>query len=250
MAFKLRDNVAETSTTTGSGDIDLAGAVTGYNSFGSFLSTGDTTWAQIRNVDVPTEWLSAVVKYVVGNDLEIVTVLDGTNGAGNAVSFSAGVKQVVCGLPAAAAPKLVGFAYGEYTANASLTDVIPFDDTLPGSSEGTQIISVPYTIKHADSIIRLRFSAVGTVNIIAGITAALFEGTTVRGVGHQTVHTAGTIVSVAAMCAYAAGGTGSKTFSVRAGPNISATARLNGNGASRFWGGAARSILTVEELRP
>ncbi len=101
MAFKLRDNVAEISTTTGSGDIDLAGAVTGYNSFGSFLSTGDTTWAQIRNVDVPTEWLSAVVEYVTGNDLEIVAILDGTNGAGNAVSFSAGVKQVVCGMPAA-----------------------------------------------------------------------------------------------------------------------------------------------------
>jgi len=42
MAFKLGDRVRETSTTTGTGALSLAGTAVGYQSFASALAHGDT----------------------------------------------------------------------------------------------------------------------------------------------------------------------------------------------------------------
>ena len=60
MAFKLADFVKETTTSTGTGSITLAGAETGYQAFSAKLTIGDTTTYSIRAVDgtgAPTgEW--------------------------------------------------------------------------------------------------------------------------------------------------------------------------------------------------
>ena len=48
MAFKLFDRVQETSTTTGTGDFTLSGAVTGFRTFASRYSTGDTLYYGIQ----------------------------------------------------------------------------------------------------------------------------------------------------------------------------------------------------------
>ena len=42
MAFNIADRVKETTTTTGTGSISLAGAVTGYVSFSSAIGNGNT----------------------------------------------------------------------------------------------------------------------------------------------------------------------------------------------------------------
>ena len=47
MAFVLNDRVKETSTTTGTGNIALGGAVAGFETFGSGIGNGNVTYYAI-----------------------------------------------------------------------------------------------------------------------------------------------------------------------------------------------------------
>ena len=49
MALIVNDRVKETSTTTGTGTLNLAGAEQGYESFVSGIGTGNTTYYAIEN---------------------------------------------------------------------------------------------------------------------------------------------------------------------------------------------------------
>ena len=102
MAFKLADFVKETTTSTGTGPIALAGAATGYQAFSAKLSIGDTTTYSIRAVDVtgaPTgEWELVGGTYTGVNTLSRDTVLASSNSDAS-VSFSAGTKEVYITMP-------------------------------------------------------------------------------------------------------------------------------------------------------
>lgn len=105
MAFVIADRVKETSTSTGTGDFALAGAMTGYIRFSgiSGIAVGDTSFYCIQGVDgagAPTgEWEVGLGTYSAANTLTRTTVLASSN-AGAAVSFSAGTKQVFLTVPA------------------------------------------------------------------------------------------------------------------------------------------------------
>ena len=49
MALVINDRVKETSTTTGTGTLSLAGAVTGFETFSSAIGNGNTTYYAIVN---------------------------------------------------------------------------------------------------------------------------------------------------------------------------------------------------------
>lgn len=102
MAFKLGDRIRETSTTTGTGSLTLAGAVTGFATFASVLSTGDTTWYAIV---LGANWEVGLGTFTSPGTLARTAVLSSSN-AGAAVSFAAGDKDVFITTPAAA---LAGF---------------------------------------------------------------------------------------------------------------------------------------------
>jgi hypothetical protein len=55
MALVINDRVKETSTTTGTGTFNLAGAETGYESFVSGVGTGNTTYYAIE-LNAAGEW--------------------------------------------------------------------------------------------------------------------------------------------------------------------------------------------------
>lgn len=97
MAHISEDRVLETSTTTGSGNFTLAGAVTGYRTFAATMATSDTCWYAIWGVDAngsPTgEWEGGLGTYSATNTLTRTTVLESSNG-GTVVTFSAGTKYV------------------------------------------------------------------------------------------------------------------------------------------------------------
>ena len=97
MAFVAEDRVREGSTTTGTGALSLGGAVSGYRAFSSVMSNGDTCQYAVW---LDAEWETGIGTYnSSGNTLSRTTVLSSSN-SGNAVSFSAGTKQVVITLGA------------------------------------------------------------------------------------------------------------------------------------------------------
>lgn len=91
------DRVKETTVTTGTGDITLAGAVSNFQRFSDVFSVGDTTFYSIVSDD--TGWETGVGTYSALNTLSRGTVLESSN-SGNKVSFSAGNKSVFVTYPA------------------------------------------------------------------------------------------------------------------------------------------------------
>ena len=92
------DRVKETSTTTGTGTLTLAGAVSGFRSF-SVVGNGNQTYYCI---ELNTEWEVGIGTYTTsGTTLSRDIVLASSN-AGALVSFSAGSKNVFITDPAEA----------------------------------------------------------------------------------------------------------------------------------------------------
>jgi hypothetical protein len=97
MALIVEDRVMETSTTTGTGDFTLAGAVAGFRTFASVCAVGDILYYVIEAVDTngtPTgDWETGSGTYSASNTLTRTTV-DKSSNSNAAVSFAAGTKRV------------------------------------------------------------------------------------------------------------------------------------------------------------
>ncbi len=93
------DRVRETSTTTGTGVLTLAGAVAGFRTFASVMADADTAHYVVSNRDA-AEWEVGLGTWNTGGLFTRTTVLSSSN-AGAAVNFSAGTKDVHLTLPAA-----------------------------------------------------------------------------------------------------------------------------------------------------
>ncbi|NUX58662.1 hypothetical protein [Paraburkholderia youngii] len=107
----MADRVWETTTTTGTGALSLAGTVPGYVTFSSVCSNGDTCYYALQSVDGvgnPTgAWEVGVGTYnTSGNTLSRTTVLASSNG-GALVSLATGTTQVWLDFPAFLGNKVV-----------------------------------------------------------------------------------------------------------------------------------------------
>ena len=98
MAFVLADRVRETTTSTGTGTITLAGAVTGFQTFAA-IGNANTTYYTIAGQGT-SEWEVGIGTYTSsGTTLARNTVLASSN-SGSLVNFSSGTKDVFCDYPA------------------------------------------------------------------------------------------------------------------------------------------------------
>ena len=87
------DRVRETSATTGSGDISLAGAVSNFQAFSGSCANGDVFFYAIVNRSA-AEWEVGLGTYNSGaNSISRTKVISSSN-ADAAVNFSAGTKDV------------------------------------------------------------------------------------------------------------------------------------------------------------
>lgn len=164
MALQWKDRVLETSTTTGTGALTLAGAVAGFRTFASVCSVSDTAYYFIEAVNsqsVPTgEWETGLGTYSGANTLTRTTVLASSNG-GAAVNFSAGTKRV-------GISDIAG-ARGTVPLGSAGAPALSFDgDSDTGVySPGTDTISV--STAGAE---RVRITSIGRVGV--GTTAPAF----------------------------------------------------------------------------
>jgi hypothetical protein len=98
MPLVLKDRVKETTTTTGTGTVSLAGAVAGFDSF-SVIGDANTTYYAIV-AQTPGEWEVGIGTYTSsGTTLSRDSILASSN-SGSAVNFSAGTKDVFVTYPA------------------------------------------------------------------------------------------------------------------------------------------------------
>ena len=145
MALVINDRVKETSTTTGTGTFDLAGASDDFESFVSGIGNGNTTYYCITNTGSDEfEVGIGTVTDAATDTLSRDTVLSSTN-SDALVDFSAGAKEVFCTIPAKKAMSPVMQATGYVVTHASTLDE---DQTLdsgvlagPVTVTGTQTIT-------------------------------------------------------------------------------------------------------------
>ena len=116
MALVLNDRVKETTTTTGTGTFTLAGAVTGFETFGAGVGNSNTTYYAVT--------LPGSAEFEVGlgtlnsdsSTLARTTVISSSN-SDSAVNFSSGTKTIFCTIPASKSVFL------DASGNAILTSV-------------------------------------------------------------------------------------------------------------------------------
>ena len=103
MAFVVNDRVKETSITTGTGTLNLAGAVSGFQTFVAGIGNSNVTYYAIVN-DSGTEFEIGIgtVTDASPDTLSRTTILESSN-SDSAVNFSSGTKTVFCTLPASKA---------------------------------------------------------------------------------------------------------------------------------------------------
>ena len=100
MALVINDRVKETSTTTGTGTLSLAGAVTGFETFVAGIGNSNTTYYAIVNtVNAEFEVGLGTVTDASPDTLARTTIISSSN-SDSAVDFAAGTKNVFCTLPA------------------------------------------------------------------------------------------------------------------------------------------------------
>ena len=140
MALVLKDRVKETSATTGTGTLTLAGAVTDFDAF-SVIGDGNTTYYTIA-LTGGDEWEVGIGTYTAsGTTLSRDTILASSN-SGSAVNFSSGDKDVFVVYPAGKA--VYEDAAGDVTAGGSITgeEMVASNGLFVNS----QSISVNYTV--------------------------------------------------------------------------------------------------------
>ena len=145
MALVFKDRVKETSTTIGTTDFVLLGAVSGFQAF-STVGNGNTTYYTAIN---GTEWEVGIGTYsTTGPTLARTTVLDSSTGS--KVSFSAGTKSVFLDFP------------------AGKTNIVP-----QGIHENSATIAADYTITTGNNAL-----SAGPITINSGVTVTVPSGST------------------------------------------------------------------------
>lgn len=143
----------------------------------------------------------------------------------------------------------VAASYTQSGAYSSTANTVPADDTIPTSSEGGQALAQTHTPANANNIIFVR----GKINIAPGgsstraIAFLLVDGTTVavracRGTSSEPE-------SLSLEYVFVAGGTSEITVAMRYGA-ASGTTFLNGDSASRLFGGKYLSSIIITEFEP
>ena len=134
------------------------------------------------------------------------------------------------------------------TDNASGTSVIPYDDTIPTSSEGWEVITGTFTPISAGSTLFIEFEGNISSSVATNCIASLFTGGAAA-VAATAVATsaAGDIQGIAMRYSYAPGVETELTFSVRYGAENGAETTYKNGYTSRLFGGVSSLRLTIFE---
>jgi len=139
-----------------------------------------------------------------------------------------------------------------YTTGAMSTGtaLIPFDNTIPQITEGTQFMSLAFTPKKATSKLKITVNLSASISIVGVVTVALFQDSIANALATSISH-CGVVNGVqqnSFITYISASDINSKTFTVRASCNATGTITVNGQSSSPLFGGSLASSITIEEI--
>jgi len=159
VAHVINDRVKETSTSTGTGTINLDGAVSGFETFVAGIGNSNTTYYCIAHQTAAEFEIGlGTVTDASPDTLARTSVLSSSN-SDSAVNFSSGTKDVFCTLPASKAFAL------DNSGNASTSGSV-----TGGSLIADNITIDSNTISTTDSNGNLNITPNGTGKLIASTT--------------------------------------------------------------------------------
>jgi hypothetical protein len=141
MALVINDRVKETTTTTSTGAVTLAGAVTGFETFAAGVGNSNTTYYAIVHQTANEFEVGLGTLNGDSSTLTRTTVISSSN-SDSAVDFAAGTKDVFCTIPAS---KLIfEDANNDATVGRNLTVTgdltVSGDDITMGTNTNTAIM--------------------------------------------------------------------------------------------------------------
>tara|TARA_R110002072_G_scaffold30077_2_gene94153 strand:+ start:7223 stop:8521 length:1299 start_codon:yes stop_codon:yes gene_type:complete len=157
MAFVLKDRVKETTTTTGTGPVVLAGEAGGFQDFSSAIGNTNTTYYAIVHQSLD-EWEVGIGTYgSASNNLTRNTVL--SSSTGSSINFSAGTKDVFVTLPAS---QVVHTSASPSFTNVSISGNLTVGGTVTVTSSATFKNHVSSSTLAVTGITSIGGSLVGT----------------------------------------------------------------------------------------
>lgn len=142
--------------------------------------------------------------------------------------------------------------YTTYSAVATGTTTMPFDDTIPQNTEGVEFITRTITPKSTTNILVIEAVLFLSHTSASGnLQAALFQDSTANALAaaasYQTTATGPLMVPISH--AMVSGTTSSTTFKIRAGSGVAGTTTFNGQSSARFFGAITKSFIKITEYK-
>lgn len=162
MAFTVANRVQETSSTSGTGTLNLAGAVAGYQSFINGIGNGSTTYYTIFD-PVANVWEVGIGTVSAGspNTLSRTTILSTSGGGTTPLNLAGNTVNVWCDYP----------AERSVVQDTTLTANAPQIRASNGLLITSQTVTANATIASGDNAI-----TPGPVSVASGITVTVSSG--------------------------------------------------------------------------
>lgn len=136
MALIYDDNIEETTTTTGTGAVTLAGATAGNKAFSAAQNIANNDTVPYRIADTAgTNWETGIGTYISGTNTLQRTRVTASSNSNALVSFAAGTKTVGLSVNAETGNVANAALYGQSTI-MNLSGII-FDQAMMGASATT-----------------------------------------------------------------------------------------------------------------
>lgn len=136
---------------------------------------------------------------------------------------------------------------------ATGTTLLPYDNTIPQITEGTEFMTQAITPQNASSTLEIDVTIVlSNTSTNSQTGAALFQDSTANALAaaDQFVASASGSVVLTFKHVMTAGTTSETTFKVRGGSNVAGTTTFNGQGGVQGYGGVMASRITIKEILP